>query len=181
MPEFDYTDYRPKYATLPGSPAYRIGTDGSVWSSFVIGGTKSAYGEPWRLMKTRRRKGRPVVGLKRNGKNRPYYVHSLVLEAFVGPRPPGMFCRHFPDRDVANNRLSNLQWGTAKENGNDKIIHGTAAKGERVGTAKLTTEKVLYIRSQRTNGRKLQDIADELGVDQSLISSIALRKVWRHI
>lgn len=42
-------------------------------------------------------------------------VHMLVLEAFVGPRPTGMECRHFPDRDRTNNRLGNLQWGTPTE------------------------------------------------------------------
>ena len=43
------------------------------------------------------------------GTNR--YVHLLVLEAFVGPRPPGMEALHGDDeRD--NNRLDNLSWGT---------------------------------------------------------------------
>lgn len=52
-------------------------------------------------------------------------VHRLVLEAFVGPCPPGMECRHFPDRDPGNNRLDNLQWGTHQENEEDKETHGT--------------------------------------------------------
>ena len=51
-------------------------------------------------------------------------VHRLVLEAFVGPRPAGMECRHL-DGDPANNHLENLAWGTSKENGEDMTRHGT--------------------------------------------------------
>jgi len=52
-------------------------------------------------------------------------VHKLVLNAFVGPRPIGMVCRHFPDRDKSNNRLDNLQWGAFSQNQKDRIAHGT--------------------------------------------------------
>lgn len=59
------------------------------------------------------------------GKSKRYYVHHLVLEAFVGPRPENMEARHFPDRNPANNMLGNLLWGTRQENMLDKKIHGT--------------------------------------------------------
>ncbi len=67
----------------------------------------------------------PTVCLSVQGKSRAYAVHRLVLEAFVGLCPPGMCCRHFPDRDTANNRLSNLSWGTLEANAQDKFVHGT--------------------------------------------------------
>lgn len=51
-------------------------------------------------------------------------VHRIVLLAFVGPCPEGYECRHL-DGDRTNNRLSNLKWGTAAENTQDKIAHGT--------------------------------------------------------
>lgn len=47
-------------------------------------------------------------------------VHSLVLETFVGPRPPGMEARHVND-DPTDNRLENLCWGTRSENSHDAI------------------------------------------------------------
>ena len=61
-------------------------------------------------------------------------VHRLVLEAFVGPCPDGMQCRHFPDRTTTNNRLSNLSWGTPIENSHDRVAHGTQASGSRHGS-----------------------------------------------
>ena len=50
---------------------------------------------------------------------KPRQVHRLVLEAFVGPCPPGMVCCHWDDVPT-NNRLSNLRWDTQSENEKDK-------------------------------------------------------------
>lgn len=48
------------------------------------------------------------------------YVHSLVLEAFVGPRPEGYECDHINTvRD--DNRLENLRWVTKGENRKNPI------------------------------------------------------------
>lgn len=49
------------------------------------------------------------------GRNNRFYVHHLVLTAFVGPAPAGMECLHWDD-DPANNVLDNLRWGTRSEN-----------------------------------------------------------------
>jgi hypothetical protein len=51
------------------------------------------------------------------------YAHALVMAAFVGPRPEGMDTRHL-DGNPANNRLTNLAYGTRAENMRDKRRHG---------------------------------------------------------
>ncbi len=56
-----------------------------------------------------------------------YPVHRLMLETFVGPRPEGYICRHL-DGDPTNNHLSNLCWGTPRENYDDTIRHGRLKK-----------------------------------------------------
>jgi hypothetical protein len=64
--------------------------------------------------------GHLQVGLGADGaKVRKFTVHSLVLLAFVGPRPFGAQGRHLDD-DPANNRLDNLAWGTPKDNAADR-------------------------------------------------------------
>jgi hypothetical protein len=73
--------------------------------------------------------GHLFVTLSRGNKPVSRRVHQLVLEAFVGPRPDGMVCRHFPDRDPTNNRLDNIQWGTSEENTADRRVHGTNRNG----------------------------------------------------
>ncbi|WP_136244753.1 NUMOD4 domain-containing protein [Mycobacterium intracellulare] len=75
---------------------------------------------------TRRPHGYQTVQLCRNNKVNRAEVHWLVLEAFVGSRPPGMFGLHWDD-DGSNNRLSNLRWGTNRENQLDAIRNGRNA------------------------------------------------------
>ena len=65
--------------------------------------------------------GYPVVELNRGRKDRSNRtIHSLVLEAFVGPRPWGLQSRH-RNNNRGDSRLSNLQWGSAAENAQDRI------------------------------------------------------------
>jgi hypothetical protein len=49
---------------------------------------------------------------------RSYSVASLVLEAFVGPRPYGMLSLHFDD-NPKNNSAKNLRWGSPRDNALD--------------------------------------------------------------
>lgn len=64
-----------------------------------------------------------VVGLRRDKKEHRRYVHHLVLETFVCPRPEGMFGLHLDD-DPTNNDLSNLRWGTRSDNAHDAVRNG---------------------------------------------------------
>lgn len=50
-------------------------------------------------------------------------VHNMMLEAFVGPRPPDNFGRHVDD-NPDNNQLSNLRWGTRSDNSLDMVTNG---------------------------------------------------------
>lgn len=108
-------------------------------------------------------------------------ISGLVLEAFVGPRPPENEARHINGRR-GENWLGNLEWGTASENYQDRHRHGTANDGERGGLAKLTNEKVREIR-RRYRPRVVTQaaLAAEYGVNQTKISAIVNRKTWKHI
>lgn len=58
------------------------------------------------------------VSLSKDRKIEFAFVHRLVLEAFVGPRPDGMEVCH-NDAVKTDNRPSNLRWDTHSENGRD--------------------------------------------------------------
>lgn len=66
--------------------------------------------------------------LRRKGKWKRLYIHTMVLEAFDGPRPtPKHQARHL-DGNNRNNAAENLAWGTKVENEADKLRHGTDQK-----------------------------------------------------
>lgn len=65
----------------------------------------------------------PIVQLCRQGRCKKQHIHRLVLNAFVGPRPEGLYGCH-NDGDVSNNALTNLRWDTPSSNCYDTVRHG---------------------------------------------------------
>ncbi|MFJ4997129.1 NUMOD4 motif-containing HNH endonuclease [Microbacterium sp. NPDC088619] len=63
------------------------------------------------------------VMLSSGGKKSQVSVHRVVLEAFVGPCPPGMEACH-ANGIRGDNRLSNLRWDTRVSNAADRAQHG---------------------------------------------------------
>ncbi len=122
-----------RFLPAPGWEGYRVGDDGSVWSC-RIGGHGYQLSEHWeRLKGVVNPKGYRYVTLSHpDKKSVSRKVASLVLLAFVGPRPDGQQCRHL-DGNSLNDKLDNLCWGTALENGADKRRHGAVARGIRQG------------------------------------------------
>lgn len=62
--------------------------------------------------------GYPTVTIK--GRHRR--VHHLVLETYIGPRPPGQECCHW-DGKGWNPTLMNLRWDSAEANRQDARRH----------------------------------------------------------
>lgn len=77
-----------------------------------------------------------------NGKHR--LVHNLVLEAFVGSRPKGMYACH-NNGNPKDNRIENLRWDTPKNNVKDRNGHGTDQYGVKNPSAKYTDEQILGV------------------------------------
>lgn len=107
-------------------------------------------------------------------------VHSLVAEAFHGPRPtPGHEVAHIDGRH-RNNAATNLRWATAQENQLDRLKHGTACQGEAHPLARLTAAQVLEIR-RRLGEASFNELGRQYGVSGVLISKIAKRRTWKHV
>lgn len=104
-----------------------------------------------------------------DGKKATMRVHTMVLEAFVCPRPEGLECLHI-NGDKTDNQLSNLRWGTHRENGKDRSLHGNSG---HVLNFQLAQE----IRALRGIMRQV-DVAEAYGISQCLVSQIQLGKVW---
>lgn len=67
-------------------------------------------------------KGYLQVTLAKAGKNTRRKIHQLVLEAFVGSRPPGYDGCH-NDGNMFNNVVTNLRWDTKSNNQYDYRRH----------------------------------------------------------
>ena len=121
------------------------------------------------------------VSLSKDCDKKEVEVHRLVMKAFIGDRPQGMECRHL-DGNPQNPKLSNLQWGTDKENSADKKIHGTEKCGEERYGAKLTEQDVLAIREMWANRSHTQlQMAAMFGIGGTQIHSIVHRRKWKHV
>lgn len=111
---------------IPGWEGYySVSTEGRVKSLARTIYRPNAHRLPERILAPRvtRPSGHLRVGLYRDAAIQSAYIHRLVLMTFVGPPPEGMQGCH-GDGDPTNNRLSNLRWGTASDNAQDRLRHG---------------------------------------------------------
>lgn len=166
------------YKEIPGFPGYRVGDDGSVWSSWKRHDHTYIQSSRWKQLK-------PMPGawgLKvelTGGKSK--LIHRLVLEAFVGPCPEGLETCH-NDGDFTNNKLENLRWDTHKENCADRIKHGTAARGETHGKARFTEEGIKSLRKEyAAGGVTYRSLAAKYDVHHSSIYSIVRKRNWKNV
>lgn len=169
-------------AVVEWESLYEVSSEGNVWTLERVRpcrvGTRVI---PRRIMKpTIDRRGYAVVVLKSQGRRVNRFVHHLVLEAFRGPCPEGMQCRHL-NGDPTDNRLENLAWGTSTENAADRIDHDTQARGEAHGIARLTEAKVREIRQMCAEGASQSQIADAFGIGRSTVQAILSGRTWRHV
>ena len=98
-------------------------------------------------------------------------VASLVCLTFLGPRPEGQEVRH--KRDIkTDDRLSELDYGTSKQNGEDMVRNGHSTIGMRHGKCKLNDDEHEEVRLRALSGEKQATIAADYGICQSTVSYI---------
>lgn len=104
-------------------------------------------------------------------KKRPFLIHRVVAEAFIGSPKSGQQVNH-KDLNKENNRVSNLEWVSRSENARhaeENITHRNS---------KLNREKVLKIRRLIKFGTKIPKIASLFGVSTSSIDKVRYRITW---
>lgn len=179
---------REEWKVIPGYPDYEVSDQGRVrswkrWNGHSVprlltpSALSTASGRTLPYLR---------VSLTSSTRVRVRYVHSLVLESFVGACPAGMEARHL-DGDCQNNTLNNLQWGLPKANYSDRRLHGTDNTGNKNGRAILSEEDVKNIRRRYKKNARWPDSNSSLalgmqyGVDRDVISAIARERLWAHV
>lgn len=104
-----------EWKQIPSESGYEVSNLGRVRSKNRV--VVTALGHERKYASKMLRPGRAKSGhmTVACGKGNSRYVHDLVLETFIGPRPPGMECLHRDDVSD-DNRLERLRWGTRSEN-----------------------------------------------------------------
>lgn len=169
-----------EWREIAGWPGYRVSSEGRVQSCRTS--VANGFSTEWHDVSPGvGRRGHLRVRLCRNGEYRQVFVHTLVLEVFVGPRPAGTEACHYPDPNPSNNRVQNLRWDTRKANHRDSIRLCRHSHGERHGCAKLTEADVRKIRLLHSLGVTRKVIADACGISDVMVSNIVRRKAWAHV
>lgn len=111
------------------------------------GGYGATVGRILRL-NIKKRDGYQTVSLARRGVGTTCVVHTLVLTAFLGPRPEGKVGNHI-DAVRHNNALHNLEWVTPSENRYHTVALGNdrTPRGESHPQSKLTDAQCAAIRA----------------------------------
>lgn len=135
----------------------------------------------WKIgnfLKPSMRKGYLTYCLKNNGTYQRVWVHHLVLKAFGFIRPSQQHQVRHLDGNKFNNHISNLKWGTVKENMNDKYLYGTVLVGEKCPNSKLKDHQAKEI---LLSPLKTSDLAKKYSVSRHTILRIKKRINWRHL
>lgn len=131
------------------------------------------------------RRGYANYTLSVDNAQRTLSAHRMVWEAFYGPIPLGLQINH-KNGEKRDNRLVNLEVCSPSENTSHavRVLKRTwnvppRLAGSMNGRAKLSEADIPEIRRLRAAGLSQQKIADQFGVNQTLISGILSGKLWR--
>lgn len=143
--------------------------------------------------KTNRYKGRDVVKIMTTSNDSDGYqiitllgktfkAHRLVALQFINNNEDHPQVNHI-DGDKRNNKASNLEWCTAKQN----VMHShktglkIPTRGSDCSWSILNESTVKEILLKHSLRMKQRDIATLYGVSYKLVNSVIKRRIWKHV
>lgn len=160
------------------STKYQISNFGRVKPTTIskYSSTKSEFLKP-----AKNPRGYYFVNIYHGGKRIQPFIHRLVALAFVPKQDQSHNIVRHLDGNPENNRYDNLAWGDNADNMRDMVEHGNSMRGEKNVRSKITADIVKEIRLRYEGGETQSSLAPLYGIDQTQISRIVLRKLWKHI
>ena len=155
-------DVHEQWKPIRGSDFHEISSNGRVRNA-KTGKLLSVKPNPY---------GYPVSTFRIVDNCRPWYVHCLVAEAFLGPRPDGHEVNHI-DGNKLHASVANLEYVTRAMNIEHAVVNGLSHTG------KLSPADVSIIRASHRRGNS-GELAQRFGVSREHIVRIVHGKSWAH-
>ena len=142
----------------------------------VCGGGVAIKKEKFKKIRTSYQ-GYLTTNLNLNGCVKLGRIHIMVAKAFI-PNPENKPFVCHKDNNKSNPNVSNLYWGTRKENTDQAVKDGLYASGENHKRSKFKNYEVSIIREAIEFGYSQAKISRYFRVSGSTISKIKLKKRW---
>jgi hypothetical protein len=160
---------------IPEHKGYEVSNLGQVRSYFNNSGIIVANYKILKQIVTEKNYRR--VLLRKNKKKRIWFVHRVVMLAFVGKIPNKMEVNHI-NGIKSDNRLENLEYVTRSQNEIHKyrVLKKPTIKWEKSNFAKLTREQAFKIKYEETGFQ--YNIAKKYGISKGMVCLIKNNKAW---
>lgn len=158
---------------------YEITENGDVYSTQLYNGSR----ERRKLKLDMNWGGYLQIRIHILGRRKSIKIHRWVALQYLPPQPsPKHEIRHL-DGNKLNNHVSNLAWGTRKENEADKLTHGRSNRGERHGMARLTIDRVTRIRllDGKVEWGYWAKLSRALYISPATIYKVLHNKSWKNV
>lgn len=165
-----------EWKTVPGFTKYEVSSLGRVRRIEACKGRPAGY----LLSQRPSGLGYSMVCLQSDKrKERSQCVHKLVAIAFLKTGTAEQTQVNHIDGVKTNNRATNLEWVTPKENTRHSIeVLGNDHSGENHAMVKLTAAQVIEIHNLRMQGYAANYIAGMYGVRKITVLRILHRRSW---